>query len=199
VVDASALAKYLLREEGWRSVERYLERGVYSVSYVVKEVANAVWKHSVVHGRIDASLALELYRVLKMLIGDVVVLEPQENYLDEAVRIAFENSVTVYDALYIAQALSKGELLTADTRQARVARMLGVVVHEVCRVNQATWTPSNITTRGESWKPLEREHIGGAHASRQATRKRDEDTSKGCLEVAECIGLKSTISGVRAC
>ena len=131
MVDASALAKYLLREEGWRSVERYLERGVYSVSYVVKEVANAVWKHSVVHGRIDASLALELYRVLKMLIGDVVVLEPQENYLDEAVRIAFENSVTVYDALYIAQALSKGELLTADTRQARVARMLGVVVHEV--------------------------------------------------------------------
>jgi len=131
VVDASALAKYLLREEGWRSVERYLERGVYSVDHVVKEVANAVWKHSVLHGGIDTGLALELYRVLRMLIGDVVVLEPQEKYLDEAVRIAFESRVTVYDALYIAQALSKGGLLTADSQQARVARRLGVTVYEV--------------------------------------------------------------------
>ena len=131
VIDASALAKYLLREQGWRTVERYLKRGVYSVDHVVKEAANAIWKHTVLHDAIDAGLALELYGVLKMLVGDVIVLEPQERYLDEAVRIALQNKVTVYDALYIAQALSKGELLTADNQQATIARRLGVAVHEV--------------------------------------------------------------------
>ena len=131
VIDASALVKYLLRERGWRGVEGYLERGVYSVDHVVKEAANAVWKHSVLRGMIEADLAMELYKVLKMLIGDVITLEPQERYMDDAVKIAFQARVTVYDALYIAQALSKGELLTADSRQAAVARRLGVTVHEV--------------------------------------------------------------------
>ena len=65
MVDASAPAKYLLREPGWRSVERYLAEGVYSVDHVVKEVANAIWKHSIIHGRISVELAFELYNVLR--------------------------------------------------------------------------------------------------------------------------------------
>jgi len=101
------------------------------VDHVVKEVANAIWKHSTLHNRIDSDTALELYRVLKMLIRGVVVLEPQDRYLDEAMRIALETKVTVYDTLYIAQALSKGELLTADSQQARVAKRLGIRIHEV--------------------------------------------------------------------
>ena len=130
VIDASALAKYLLREQGWRSIEHYLEKGVYSVDHVVKEVANAIWKHAVLRGAINAAKALELYRVLKMLlVGDVVIIESQEKYIDEAMRIALENRITLYDALYIAQALSKGSLLTSDEGQARVAEKLGVKVY----------------------------------------------------------------------
>ena len=131
VIDASALTKYILRERGWRAVEEYLERGAYSIDHVIKEVSNAIWRHSVLRGMIDSSLAMELYGVLKALIGDVIILEPQERYMDRAMEIALKSRVTVYDALYIAQALSKGELLTADTRQAMAARRLGVVVHEV--------------------------------------------------------------------
>jgi predicted nucleic acid-binding protein len=131
VIDTSALAKYLLREQGWLSVERYLAGGVYSVDHIVKEVANAIWKHSIIHGRINRELAFELYSVLRKLVGTVVVLEPQDKYLDEAVRIAFEKRITVYDALYVAQALDKGELLTADSGHAKAARSLRITVYEV--------------------------------------------------------------------
>jgi len=41
VADPSALAKYLLREEGWRSVEEYLVEGC-SPGLMVVEIANAI-------------------------------------------------------------------------------------------------------------------------------------------------------------
>ena len=44
VIGASALAKHLLREEDWGSIEKYLVRAVYSVDLIVKEVTNAIWK-----------------------------------------------------------------------------------------------------------------------------------------------------------
>jgi len=46
VVDASALAKYLLREEGWEEASRYVRtmRPLYSLDHVLKEVTNVVWK-----------------------------------------------------------------------------------------------------------------------------------------------------------
>ena len=42
VIGASALAKHLLREEGWGNIEEYLVRAVYSVDLIVKEVINAI-------------------------------------------------------------------------------------------------------------------------------------------------------------
>ncbi len=131
VVDASALAKYLLREQGWRRVEEYLEQGVYSVDHVVKEVANAIWKHAMLTRRIGWDTAKQLYRLLKKLIGPVIVVEPQDVYLDDAFRIAFETGLTVYDAIYVAQARRKGGLLTSDAKQAEAARKLGITVYEV--------------------------------------------------------------------
>ncbi len=126
VVDASALAKYLLRESGWRRVEDYLRGDAYTLDHVMKEVANAIWKHAVLRHVISVELALELYHALKSLASDVLVVEDQDKYLDKAFRIAVSEKVTVYDALYIAQALDKGSLLTADEKQARAARKLGV-------------------------------------------------------------------------
>jgi len=47
VVDASALAKYILYEEGWDRVALYVSgmRPLHSVNHIVKEVGNALWKH----------------------------------------------------------------------------------------------------------------------------------------------------------
>ncbi len=97
---------------------------------MVKEVANSLWKHFV-RGAIGLEHALKAYRALRMLIGSVVVVESQEKYMDKAFEIALNHGVMVYDALYIAQAISKGGLITADEGQARVAERLGISVHLV--------------------------------------------------------------------
>ena len=127
VIDAPALAKYLLRERGWRGLEPLLERGAYTLDLAVKEVANAVWKHSALRGVVEPGLALSLYRALRGLVeAGVVIVEREDEYVDGAVEIAFQARATVYDALYIAQARRRGPLVTADSRQAEAARGLGV-------------------------------------------------------------------------
>ena len=132
VIDASSLAKYLLREEGWELIEEYLIKGVCSVDHIVKEVANAVWKHVVVRRVISVDLGLRVFEELKRLINEgIVKLESQLMYIDRAMEIALNHSIPFYDALYIAQALRYGELLTSDKRQADVARSLGVKVYFV--------------------------------------------------------------------
>jgi len=42
VIDASALAKFILREENWEKVYEILSTEVVSVDHVVKEVANTI-------------------------------------------------------------------------------------------------------------------------------------------------------------
>ena len=103
VVDTSALAKHALHEEGWELVGEYLRRGrpPASLDHILKEVGNAIWKHSRVRGVISAPAALELYkRLLRLADAGVIVLEPEASYLPEAMRIALDYGVTLYDALY---------------------------------------------------------------------------------------------------
>lgn len=132
VIDSSALAKYLLREEGWRGVEKYLLKPTYSIDHIVKEVSNAIWKHAIVHGYISKDMALNVYSLLKRLIEEeIIVLETQEKYIDKAIEIALDNKITVYDALYIAQAINYDELVTSDKVQAIVAEKYGIRVNIV--------------------------------------------------------------------
>ncbi len=48
VIDASALTKYVLHEEGWEAVSTYIKgaKPLYSVDHFVKEVGNAIWRYS---------------------------------------------------------------------------------------------------------------------------------------------------------
>jgi len=128
VVDASALAKYILKEEGWRDVRKLLEGGAVSVDHVVKEVSNAIWRKCAVLKLEDAEAAVRRYELLVELIrSGVVVLESELKYLERAFRIAVESGITVYDSLYVTQALELGaRLLTSDRRQSEVAARLGV-------------------------------------------------------------------------
>jgi len=128
VVDASALAKYVLKEEGWREIRKLLEGGAVSVDHVVKEVSNAIWRKHAVLKLEDAEVAVRRYELLVELVrSGVVALENELKYLEKAFRIAIENEVTVYDALYVAQALELGaRLLTSDRKQADAATKLGV-------------------------------------------------------------------------
>jgi len=128
VIDASALAKYVLAEEGWEEVKALLAEGAVSVDHVVKEVANALWRKARVLKLEDEGVARRRLRLLSRLIeGGVVKLVSELDYVDRAFEIALEHGVTVYDALYIALALEEGlPLVTCDERQYKASRSLGV-------------------------------------------------------------------------
>lgn len=129
VIDASLLVKYVLHEEGWEKVSETLRHvsPLYSVDHVLKEVANALWKHAYLRKMMPASLAHELYSLVERLAETrVIVLEEERIYLPRALHIALQHGLTVYDSLYIAQAEKYGKLFTSDATQARVATNLGI-------------------------------------------------------------------------
>ncbi len=125
VVDASALAAFILKEPGWKTLAKHLVYA-YSVDHVVKETANAIWK-AAVRKAVGEEEAMRLYRLLARMIGKNIILEPEGDYVEKALEIALKHKVTVYDALYIALAEEKNlPLLTLDEKQARTAEELGV-------------------------------------------------------------------------
>jgi len=134
VIDASALSKYVLKESLWRNVRDFIlaNKPLVSVDLLIKEVLNVIWSYAVTLKVIDRSTAEELVDgVMGLIKTGVIILENSDQYLSEAVKIAFENSISVFDSLYIAQALKHGELLTSDEKQAEVARKLNVKVHYI--------------------------------------------------------------------
>jgi len=132
VIDASTLSKYLLKEENWREVKKYLIMGVYSVDHIVKEVSNAIWKHSVFFNRITKDNAILLYKQLKrMLEEEILILDPENLYIDKALEISLNYKITFYDSIYLAQALKYGELLTSDQKQAEISKKLNIKTHYI--------------------------------------------------------------------
>jgi predicted nucleic acid-binding protein len=131
VIDASTLAKYILHENSWEEVSRYVRnmRPLYSIDHVLKEVVNAIWKHTV-KNIILPEVAIQLYSSLEKLAkSQVIILENELTYMRRAIEIALRYSITIYDALYIAQAEKYGELLTSDEKQGSIARELGIGLH----------------------------------------------------------------------
>ncbi len=129
VVDASALAKYILKEPRWNIIEDYLRKDeIYTVDHAVKEVLNAIWKNMILYKSISRDVALEKYDLLmKMFMDRVVIVEPEVKFLEKAFNIAINHSITIYDSLYIAQAMERrARLLTNDVKQGDVASRLGV-------------------------------------------------------------------------
>lgn len=49
---------------------------------------------------------------MKLVEVEAIKLEPQENYLPHAFKMALDENITIYDAVYIAQAAKIGQLLT---------------------------------------------------------------------------------------
>ncbi len=128
VVDASSLAKYILREEGWREVRRHLTEEPLSLDLALAEVSNAIWKHHVLFRRASREEAEVMFGALRRLGEDVLTLEPLGRYLGRAAEVAVEEAIPVYDALYLAQAERIGVLVTSDSVQAEAARRLGIEV-----------------------------------------------------------------------
>jgi predicted nucleic acid-binding protein len=128
VIDASAIAKYVLREAYWEQVRDYLAAEPCSQDLALAEVANAIWKHQVIYGRISSREATLLYEALQKLGADVLVLESFVGYLRGAMEIAMKEKLTIYDALYIVQAQKYGHFVTSDDLQRKIAVKLGLDV-----------------------------------------------------------------------
>lgn len=127
-IDSSALACFLLKEEGWREVGEALKEGALSPDLVLKEVSNAILKRfrrgEMSKEEVDAAL-----QALSALTGRALKVEEETKYVEEAIKVAMDRGLTVFDAVYIV--FSKGKnlrLMTADDRQAKAASEEGVEV-----------------------------------------------------------------------
>jgi len=127
VIDASSIARYVLLEPGWKGIEEFLKNDLVSLEYALVEVSNALWKHHVLYSRIGREEFERRCQVIDVL-PSVVLFENPLQYLGEARRIAADEGITVYDALYIAQALKYEKLATSDEKQGKTAEKLGVEV-----------------------------------------------------------------------
>jgi predicted nucleic acid-binding protein len=127
VIDASSLAKYILREENWETVRHNLVDDPFSIDLALAEVSNAVWKHHSVYGKISLEDALLMFNALKEA-QEIIVFEPLGKYLSPAQKISVEEKVSIYDALYIAQAQKYGRILTSDKKQSEIAQKLEIEV-----------------------------------------------------------------------
>ena len=127
VIDSSTLAVFLLKEEGWKRMMEILREKPYTIELAVKEVANLIWKRAKLLKDIDESKALTILGDLLELRRTALRIEPQDIYLSQALEIALKNDATIYDSLFIAQALAKKAILvTLDKKQAEIASRLGV-------------------------------------------------------------------------
>jgi len=128
VIDSSALVKYFAREEGWERVRELILEGAITLDLAIKEVANALWR-KVKRGVMSADVALEIIRDLSE--SKAVRVMGQDEYIEDAFRIALEYGITVYDSLFIVLAERLGvELITCDEVQGEkaVARGINVVL-----------------------------------------------------------------------
>ena len=58
VIDASAITKYVLKEEHWEQVRNYLTAEPCSLDLALAEVSNAIWKHQVINRKISSISAV---------------------------------------------------------------------------------------------------------------------------------------------
>ena len=107
-----------------------MSKDTISVDHVVKEVANAIWKHYSIYKACSLNVAVKRFQLLRKIIDEELVsLESELKYLDKAFEIATQNNIPVYDALYIAQAITHSTpLATSDKRQADIAEKIKVQV-----------------------------------------------------------------------
>jgi len=78
-----------------------------TLDLAMKEAANAIWRRAVFLKDINAEKALQILDGLLSMRKTVVEIDSQELYLKQALRIAIDHGITIYNALFIAQALNR--------------------------------------------------------------------------------------------
>ena len=119
VIDASALVKYILKEQGWEKVEEHLHQSD-SLELIQLEATNAIWKNYYLK-RITKKDSIKGFQVLEALCEKVLTLHE-----------SIQEKVPIYDVLYIMLAMNESAILvTSDKKQAKLASKLGIKVKSV--------------------------------------------------------------------
>jgi len=137
VIDSSTFSKFLMKEEGWEKVIPYLDPRlephamdmlIIETTNVIIETTNVIWKYMRKYRLITREQALGLYeQMTKLVREEVIILEPSEKYLQEALKIAINYDISIYDSLFLAQAKNlRAELITSDKGQEEVAKEMGL-------------------------------------------------------------------------
>lgn len=115
VIDASALIKLYIDEEGSEAMEAAVQYAdlLLAPDLLLPETANILWKY-VVRGQLSTADADEL-------LGDILQMPirftASYDLIESALRIAVDTKRTVYDSLYVALAIhANATLVTADER-----------------------------------------------------------------------------------
>jgi predicted nucleic acid-binding protein len=141
VLDASFLVKLVLEEKGSKEarslVRSWAEAGeaLVTVDLALPEALNAIWKHARKVGDLSLDEAVESARDLLRIWSRLRVYSSGE-VAEEAFKLALEDGITVYDALYIQLAKRlRASLASFDDKMARVAAKHGITVYPTVNVS----------------------------------------------------------------
>ena len=128
VIDASSLSKYILREMGWKEVESSIDADepVCSIDYMLTEVTNSI-RTAHLKKQISESEALTIFSALEKAYCGLIHIELSKYFMKEALILGMKEKTSVYDALYLVQALKYGKLITSDEQQSKIGIKLGIV------------------------------------------------------------------------
>lgn len=131
VLDASSIVKLIIDESDSDFVRKKIDleakegEPIYVPDIALAEAINVIWKYSSLRGQKN----MDPYKVLAdlMLIWSKLTVVDTEALASVAMKIAVENKITIYDALYAALSkLNRAPLLTFDKYLKSKAGKIGI-------------------------------------------------------------------------
>jgi predicted nucleic acid-binding protein len=119
VFDSNIYASIIVRDRFCNKcqglVRKHVSTGIATVDLAYVETASALWKSIAILDRIPADEAKLRVEALKRLLHVTSTIHASEEILEPSIRVAIQNRITVYDALYIALAETlNAKLATTD-------------------------------------------------------------------------------------
>ncbi len=128
VIDSSVFASLIVKDEFYEVCKKFVTGRKATVDLAYAEVGNVLWKHVKI-GRIPVEEVAKRVELLVMMIGTSKVFKTKE-LLPDAVKLAVNYGVTVYDALFVSLALKlNAELVTTDSKLYEKLRGTGLENH----------------------------------------------------------------------
>jgi len=120
VIDASVIAKLIMREENYVEAAKEIEADDETLDLAILEVANVILKYHR-RGILPIEEMLERFEELKELSKTLKILDFKK-FLEQAFEFAITTNLTIYDSLYI---VASSKLVTSDINQAEAAKQHG--------------------------------------------------------------------------